>query len=306
MSTILGIISGVGLLFGAIFFSGGIASFIDAPSAAIVFGGTLGALFTAYPLPTVLKVSRVLVQIFKQDIQTPTWVIAMMVRLAFKARQKSLLSLEEDMRSMDNRFIKQGLEMIIDGHPGDLIRDVLQTELDLVRTRHNAGANIFISASKYAPAFGMIGTLIGLVAMLKNMGASATEGSNPMAGVGEGMAVALITTFYGSMMANLFFSPVAEKLKNRSEDEVLSTTIIIEGLLMIQSGINPRLVEKKLNSFLPPHLRAAHYDRVVQQSKGGGGKAAGGGGGGGGGGRAAPPPRQAPKIQDADDFDDDF
>lgn len=288
MSTILGIIAGVSLLFVAIFFKGGVATFLDPASAAIVLGGTLGALFTAYPLPRVFRVARVLIQIFKKDIQQPSWVIAMMVRLSHKARQKSLLSLESDKRTINNRFIKHGLEMIIDGHPGDLIRDVLQTELDLVANRHQAGSNIFVSAAKYSPAFGMIGTLIGLVAMLKSLGGIGQDGGNAMAGLGDGMAIALITTFYGSMLSNLFFAPVAEKLRNRSEDEILSTTIIIEGLNMIQSGLNPRLVEKKLNSFLAPHLRVSHYEKIVRQSK-----------------AAAPAAKRAPKPS-ADDLDDDF
>jgi len=293
MVTILGILAGIALLFIAIALKGGIATFIDPASAAIVMGGTLASLFTAYPLPVVFRVLKILIQIFKKDIETPVWVIAMMVRLSHKARQQSLLSLEQDMRTIKNRFLRQGLEMIIDGHPGDLIRDVLETELALIRERHQAGANIFLSAAKYAPAFGMIGTLIGLVAMLKSLGgASSEEGGAGMSGLGDGMAVALITTFYGSMLANLFFSPIADKLRHRSEDEVLSTTIIIEGLLMIQSGINPRLVEKKLNSFLPPNLRISHYDRLVRRAK-----------------AAAPPPPPPPSTAAADnfdDFDDDF
>ncbi len=292
MSTIVGIIAGVSLLFIAIFSKGGIGTFLDPASAAIVLGGTLGAIFTAYPLPRVFRVAKVIGQIFKKDIQQPSWVIAMMVRLSHKARQKSLLSLEEDMRTINNRFIRHGLEMIIDGHPGDLIRDVLMTELELVRSRHRNGASIFVSAAKYAPAFGMIGTLIGLVAMLKSLGGGTEQGANALSGLGDGMAVALITTFYGSMLSNLFFSPMADKLKNRSDDEALSTTIIIEGLIMIQSGMNPRIVEKKLNSYLPPHLRAHHYDKMVKKAKG-----------------SAPPPK--PVVEDDvdddfDDFDDDF
>lgn len=304
MSTIAGILAGVSLLFIAIFTQGGIMTFVDWPSAAIVFGGTLGALLTSYPLPAVFRVSKIVVQIFKKDIQTPVWVIAMIVRLSHKARQQSLLSLESDMRTIESRFIRHGLEMIIDGHPGDLIRDVLSTELELVRARHIAGVNIFVSAGKYAPAFGMIGTLIGLVAMLKGLGGGGEGGKADMSGLGNGMAVALITTFYGSMLTNLFFAPISEKLKNRSDDEVLSTTIIIEGLLMIQSGLNPRLVEKKLNSFLPPHLRIAHYERMLHESKGGGG-------GGtpatrGGGASARPAAAKKAPAGDFDDFDDDF
>lgn len=301
MSTILGIVASIGILFGAIASEGGgLGSYIHIPAMIIVGGGTLAAVFTSFPLPNVIRVAKVLVQIFKKDIEEPSWAISFMVRLSMKARQQSLLSLETDMRTVHNRFIRQGLEMIIDGHPGELIREVLETEVALVRSRHIGGANIFISAAKYAPAFGLIGTLVGLVAMFKSMGGSGHGGESGMGGLGKGMSVALLTTFYGAMLSNLFLSPIAEKLRNRSDDEILSINIIIEGLLMIQSGLNPRLLEKKLNSFLAPHQRVAHYDTMSkQQPREGGGAAAPPAGGGR---RPAPPPARGK----ADDFDDDF
>lgn len=262
MSTILGIISGFALLFIAIFMQGGVEVFINVPSMMITFGGTIAAIFISFPFSRVVGVLRAVTQAFRKDIQQPSWVIGLMVRLAFKARQKSLLSLEEDVNAVNNRFIRLGLEMVIDGHSSELIRDVLDTELDFLQMRHRSGGNILRAAAKLSPAFGLIGTLIGLITMMRNLGSA--EG---MGGLGAGMAVSLITTFYGAMAANLFFIPVAEKLRSRTDDEVLRTRIIIEGIIMLQSGTNPRVLERKLNSFLPPDLRAAHYERILKKTK---------------------------------------
>lgn len=265
MATFLAIITGIALFFFAIISQGGVEVFISAPSMMIVLGGTLAAVFISFPLPSVLKVSGVLLQIFKKDIQNPSWVIALMVRLSFKARQKSLLSLEQDIDSIDNRIIKLGLEMVIDGHPAQLIRDVLETELDFVQIRHRRGEHIFRTAGKFAPSFGLIGTLIGLVQMLQTLGATGSDAANSL---GHGMALALITTFYGAVLANLFFLPVAEKLKSRTDDEVLRTQIIIEGVLMLQAGMNPRIIERKLNSYLPPEQRASYYEEILKRQSG--------------------------------------
>ncbi len=264
MSTFLAIISGVSLLFFAIFQQGGFEIFFNVPALMITMGGTLAAIFISFPLPRVLRVAGASLQIFRKDVEKPLWAIAVMVRMALKARQKSLLSLEGDIKKVHNRFLKIGLEMVIDGHPGDTIRDVLETESDFVQIRHRSGAHIFQTSGKFAPAFGLIGTLIGLVAMLRGMGGGGEDAAKYL---GSGMAVALLTTFYGAMLANLFFFPVAEKLRSRTEDEALTTRIIIEGIIMIQAGVNPRMIERKLNSFLPPHLRAQHYERSLRQGK---------------------------------------
>lgn len=263
MTTLIGIVSGVGLLFYAIVMQGGVEIFWSVPSLMIVLGGTGAAIFISCPLPKVMRVSTVLLQIFKKEIEKPSWVIKLMVELAFKARQKSLLSLEDDFQRIENRFVKLGLEMVIDGQPASMIRDVLDTELDFVQVRHRSGEHIFRAAARFAPSFGLIGTLIGLVAMLRNLGG----GEDTAAMIGQGMAVALITTFYGAMIANLFFTPIAEKLRSRSEDEMLVNRIIIEGVLLIQGGVNPRIIERKLNSFLPPEMRSAYYDKILKENR---------------------------------------
>ncbi|GMT41659.1 MAG: flagellar motor protein MotP [bacterium] len=264
MSTFLAILTGITLFFIAILNQGGFEVFINVPALMIVLGGTTAAVFISFPLPSVMRVSGVLLQIFKKDIQNPSWVIALMVRLSFKARQQSLLSLEQDITAINNRFIKLGLELVIDGHPAQLIREVLETELNFVQSRHRRGEHIFRTAGRFAPAFGLIGTLIGLVQMLQSLGSSTTGAASAL---GQGMAVALITTFYGAIMANLFFLPVSEKLKSRTNDEALRTQIIIEGVLMLQAGMNPRIIERKLNSYLPPEQRASYYEEILKRQR---------------------------------------
>lgn len=266
MSTLIAIIVGISLLFFAIITQGSINIFISVPALMIVMGGTTAALFTSFPLPRVLKVFGVLLQIFKKDLQDPSYVIGEIVKLSFKARKQSLLALDDEIEKQSHRFIKLGLEMVIDGNSGPLIKEVLETELDFIQVRHRRGEHIFRTAAKYSPSFGLIGTLIGLVLMLNSFADS--ESATSAASLGIGMSVALITTFYGAMAANLFFNPVAEKLRARTEDEVLTAQIVIEGIIMVQAGANPRIIERKLNSYLPPDQRVSHYDKLVKQMRG--------------------------------------
>ncbi|MBI3600594.1 MAG: MotA/TolQ/ExbB proton channel family protein, partial [Nitrospinae bacterium] len=241
---------------------GGIGYFINPASMMIVIGGVIAAIFIGFPLPRVMGVFRAAAQAFRADIQQPSWVIGLIIRLAIKARQQSLLSLEEEVNRVNNRFIRLGLEMVIDGQPAELIRDVMETELDSIQARHRAGGHILRTAAKLSPAFGLIGTLIGLISMLRSLGAEAGMG-----GLGTGMAISLVSTFYGVMGTNIFFLPLAEKLRSRTDDEVLRTRIIIEGVLMLQGGMNPRVMERKLNSFLPPDLRVAHYEKIIKRTR---------------------------------------
>ena len=262
MSTVIGIVSGVTLLFLAIFQQGGFMVFVNKNAFMITMGGTFAATFISFPLPRVMSLMGVLLNIFRKDIQKPSTYIGRIVSLAFKARQQSLLSLDKETGKISNRFLRKGIEMIVDGEPPETIKDVLETELDFLNTRHYAGEHIFRTAGKFAPAFGLIGTLIGLIAMLRGLGSN-----NDINSLGPGMAVALVTTFYGAMLANLFLLPVAEKLRSRTEEELLQAQIIVEGILMIQSGINPRLIEQKLNSFLPPDKRTAYYKALYKKVK---------------------------------------
>ncbi len=254
-STIIGIISGATLLFIAIVHQGGYKIFLNLDSFMITFGGTIAATFISYPLPRVIKVFKVLKNIFKSEKNEYNKYIRLLISLSIKARQNSILSLEADLKKIKNRIISIGLQMVIDGSPPELIRDVLETEIEYMKIRHSEGEQIFRTMAKLSPAFGMIGTLIGLIAMLRSM---ADIGATAEA-MGPAMAVALITTFYGAMLANLLFIPIAEKLKSMTDNELLLSAILIEGILLIQEGVNPRIVERKLNSFLPPEMRQTHY-----------------------------------------------
>lgn len=249
MSTLITILSACGLFFLAIVMQGGFAVFFNISAIAVTIGGTIAATFISFPLPRVLRVIGVLGNVFRRDIEASARLIDGIVGLAVKARQHSLLAIEEDMNKVNNRFLQLGIEMLVDGHPAELIQDVLTTEARFMQTRHLSGEQIFRTAGKYAPAFGLIGTLIGLIAMLKNLGSGNIES------LGPAMAVALVTTFYGALMANLVLLPVAEKLHARTNEELLDINIVIEGVMLIQGGVNPRIIEKKLNAFLPPEWR---------------------------------------------------
>lgn len=267
MSTIIAIIVGLGLVLTAMTMEAGLENFWDPAAVMIVFGGTGAALFISYPLPAVMRVFGVVLQIFQKDIQNPGWVIGLFVRLSFKARQQSLISLEAEVKKIDNRFIRNGLEMVIDGHPPQLIREVMETELDFVQVRHRKGEHVIRAAGKLSPAFGLVGTVIGLVQMLLSLAEASAAGKSTTESLARGMAVALMTTFYGVLTSNLFFVPFAEKLKSRTDDEVLRTQIIIEGILMLQAGVNPRIIEKKLNSFLSPNERVSFYDEMLKRQR---------------------------------------
>jgi len=251
MSTLLGILTGLVLLFFAIFEQGGVMVFLNPHALMIAIGGTVAATFISFPLPEVMRSFGVLFNVFRSDVESPTVYIRYLIDLSLKARRQSLLSLESNVRTAKNRFLQVGLEMVIDGQPPETIRDVLETETEFMLDRHEAGSDIFRTAGRYAPAFGLIGTLIGLIAMLRAVAA----GGDNAATIGGGMAVALVTTFYGALMANLFFYPVAEKLRSRTREETLLARVILDGVLLIQQGTNPRIIEKKLNAHLPPGMR---------------------------------------------------
>ncbi|MDP6554945.1 MAG: MotA/TolQ/ExbB proton channel family protein, partial [Pirellulaceae bacterium] len=175
-------------------------------------------------------------------------VIAQLVSLAETARRDGLLALESRMDEVTNAFVKLGIQMAVDGTRPEIIEDIMRTEVDAIATRHQTGKGIMDQLGRFAPAFGMIGTLMGLIMMLSNM-------SDPSS-IGAGMAVALITTLYGAIVANAIFMPFAEKLGYINKQELNSMEIIIRGVMAIQSGENPRVIEQKLNTFLPPKQRS--------------------------------------------------
>lgn len=247
VATFSGLVLGVGLMLWAMSSRVSLDTYLDVPSVAIVLGGSTAAALISFPLKDVVGVVKVLRNAFFTRPRSPQKLIGELVGYAEKARRDGILSLEDLTRDMDDEFIVRGIQMVVDGTDPELIEQIMASELDAMAERHAAGKAVFDAVGKYGPAFGMIGTLIGLVVMLKNM-------DDPNA-IGPGMAVALLTTLYGALLANLVALPIADKLARRSQEELLLKTIILKGMMSIQSGDNPRIVEHKLRTFLPPSAR---------------------------------------------------
>ncbi len=248
LATILGILVSFGLIGTAMLAgAGGVMTFFDVPSVLIVFGGTIGATLTHCPLSNILGIGKVLKNAFFADPINMSSAIDQFTDYANKARREGLLALEPVAQSMSDPYLKKGLQLTVDGLEPQAIQEVLELEINAQEGRHEAGVNVLDAMAAYSPALGMIGTLIGLVQMLKSM-------DNPET-IGPAMAVALITTFYGAIMANLVFIPLSNKLKTRSKEEMLLRELQLEGVLGIAKGDNPRIMHEKLSSFQPPAER---------------------------------------------------
>lgn len=247
LATIIGIASGLFLVFFAIMSQGSLTLFMDVASLMIVLGGTVASTLINYRISDVIGVVGVVKNAFLHKAPDPNETIKTIVRFAEMARKEGILYLEREMDKIEDPFLKQGVQLAADGTEPELMRTILGTEISYLQERHDIGQGIFNSMGTYAPAFGMIGTLIGLILMLATMDDPST--------IGPAMAVALRTTFYGALFANLFFLPIAGKLKTRSSQEVMLKELVLEGVLSIQSGDNPRIVEQKLASFIPPKER---------------------------------------------------
>jgi len=229
---------------GAIFMGSGLNVFINIPSLCIVLGGTIGVTLIAYPLRDFLSVIKVVQKaLFTKNISA-TELISKFTSFASKTRKEGILALESEIKEVKDEFLKKGVQLSIDGLEPQQIQNILDTEIDFVRDRHKLGADLFTSMGTFAPAMGMIGTLIGLVQMLQSMDDPST--------IGPAMAVALLTTFYGSLMANICCMPIAGKLKTRSKEEMLTKEMTIQGIMSLSNGDNPRILEQKLLAFLPP------------------------------------------------------
>jgi chemotaxis protein MotA len=213
----------------------------------VVFGGTIGATLVCFPMKTVLGVMGVMRKTFFFKGLSNGEIIKTLEELAKKARKEGLLSLQAAGADIDDDFYKAGLQLVVDGQEADTIEAILATEIEYIGARHNVGAELFKAMGTYAPAFGMIGTVIGLIQMLQSM-------SDPSS-IGPAMAVALITTFYGALLANVVFLPLATKLQARSAEELEQKNLLMEGLLSIHAGDNPRILVQKLSAFVPPSAR---------------------------------------------------
>ncbi len=255
ISTIIGLVGGIGLILWAILSKSAIGPFMDPGSAAIVVGGATAAALISFPIQNILGVAKVVKNCFFSKARDPKGLISDLVKFAELARRDGILALENVSGEIDDPFLLSGIQMAVDGTDPDLIESVMMNDLDAVEARHAEGKALFDNIGRFAPAFGMVGTLVGLVIMLQNM-------DDPSA-IGPGMAIALLTTLYGALLANLIALPLAEKLGLRSRHESLLKMVVIKGVMAIQSGDNPRIVEQKLKTFLPNRLR----DSVEVQGK---------------------------------------
>jgi len=240
---------GVAAIILAIEMGGDLKMFINIPSVLITVVGSFSAILIHFGIEEIRSVFAVTGHAFRAPDWKPWELIGLLTDLARKARREGLLALEDDINRVEDPFFQKGLRMVVDAIDAEIIREVLETDIEFTEERHQRGQRVYRAWAGLAPAFGMIGTLIGLIQMLANL--------NDPDALGPGMAVALITTFYGSIMANLLFTPLAGKLALRGEEEMLVRRLILEGLISIQSGMNPRLLEEKLKSFLPPKVREA-------------------------------------------------
>lgn len=231
---------------------GAVAGFLDLRSVIIVFGGTFGVILVHFPLGQVMKIPNVFLNALFEKKQSVIDVVSTLVSFSEKARREGILSLESSMDEVQDEFIRLGLRLAVDGVEPELIKDILHTELAFIEDRHRAGRQVFEYAGSCAPAFGMIGTLIGLVLMLQKL--------DDPSSIGPAMAVALLTTLYGALLANACFIPLAGKLKLRTSEEILVKEVAIEGVMSIQSGDNPRILEQKLLAFLSPNIRPSREE----------------------------------------------
>jgi chemotaxis protein MotA len=250
IATILGAVIAFGLVLGSVAMGGGMA-FVNAPSVMIVIGGTTGAVMLATSMEKFQSLGKVFSKALKVEAIPAAATATSIVEFAQIARREGMLSLEAALTNADP-FMANGIQLAIDGIAPEVVEDIMFIDLDRMKGRHRAGNELMGLGATFAPAMGLIGTLIGLVQMLQNMSDPST--------IGPAMAVALLTTFYGALLANLIFLPVSNKLKMRSAAEVEYCELMMEGVMAIAKGESPRMVEKKLNAMLPPADRLSLFD----------------------------------------------
>lgn len=245
IATIIGVVFGSVILFAAIFLGGKVLLFLNLPSILIVGGGVIATAFIRFSMAEVIGSIKVAANAFFVRPSEPREVIEELVNLAHVARKNGLIVLEQ--QPIRDPFLKRAIMFCVDGHESEFIEEVLRRDVSLTVERHEVGQNVFRGMGESAPAFGMIGTLVGLVQMLANM--------RDPAAIGPAMSVAVLTTLYGVVLAHLFFIPLADKLALRSQEEERNRRLIIGGVLGILKGLNPRVMEEFLETFLPPKQR---------------------------------------------------
>jgi chemotaxis protein MotA len=262
IATLAGIIAGIGLVLASILMNSGLSLFWSAPSASIVIGGTMAAIFIAFPMNEVVKVMGLFLRVFLVRKSDHYQLIESMVDVCNVARKGGVLAIESKLKEIENEFLKKGLEMTVDGKDEATVNALLKREIKQIQKSHKDGWEIFHQMGAFAPAFGMVGTLIGLIQMLADLA--------DVDAVGPKMAVALITTFYGAVLANLFFIPMTVKLKRRSASETLEMNLVLEGISYIRKGVNPRFMKDVLENYLDSY----HGKKTAKEDDKGGKKPA--------------------------------
>lgn len=270
IATFLGLFAGALCVVIPLFQGGNPLAFWDTASLFIVLGGGIASVFISYRMSEVASIMKVVTKAFLGKQTSPDEVITQLIGFSQKARREGLLALDMSDEDMEGDFLKQSIQLIVDGVEPEVIRDSMDLELENMKARHTRGQGLFKTMAALFPAWGMIGTLIGLISLLKSLNDPST--------IGPAMAVALVTTFYGSVLANFICTPIANKLAVKSKEEIQQKEMIIEGVLSIQAGENPRLMEHKLKTFLSPEQKrqykmktqeaAEEKFQVVQNSEG--------------------------------------
>ena len=264
LGTLLGLVAGIGIIVVGIIQSGGdLFWFYNFNSVLIVLGGTLAATLVALPLKAVGNIFNILKKVFIGEQYDYIGTIDEIVEKAQKSRKDGLLSLEADLPNMKAGFFKNGIELAINERESSRLRTFLNLEMNNIQSRHIAGQELFLYMGTYAPAFGMLGTVLGLIVMMNNFAGSGEESSasydvaEKFAQLLSGMGLALITTFYGVFMANMIFLPIGGKLKRKSENEMMLKNIVVEGIISIHAREHPILIKEKLMTFVPYSMRPA-------------------------------------------------
>lgn len=246
LATIVGLVGGFVVLIAAIILGGSPAGFIQMASILITVGGAVMATIVSFPLEKFKDLTGIIRTVFRGKRIDPDETIETLIYFAEKARREGFLALEDDLEELDDRYLKKGLQLVVDGTDPEIVREVLEIDIRNIDSRHKNGKKIFESLAEYAPPFGMIGTLIGLIQMLRIM-------EDPSK-IGVAMATALLTTLYGVVIAYGVAGPIANKLDYKNGEEILSRELMLEGILSILSGDNPRIVKEKLLSYLSPRI----------------------------------------------------
>lgn len=250
VATVAGLVLAWGAVVVSLLLEGGSAKDVfNLPALVLVVVGTIGATVIGSSIKTVLAVPSIVRNALREEVLDQSEAIEALVYFARKARMQGILSLEQDAARIRNRFLRKGIHLVVDGTPSVMVREILETEIVAMQERHKLGETFFTTLGGYSPTLGIIGTVMGLISMLAKL--------NEPGKMGHAIAAAFTATLYGVVLANLVYLPIAAKLKSKTSEEVVTYEMIIEGILSIQAGDNPRIVEMRMIAYLPPNLRTA-------------------------------------------------